>query len=185
MKKFSIALVVACLMALTAGTVSADVYTDTTIVDEYLSVWFYGSDSVNWTHENPYDGGSYEDALTLGLIDSVTLTVNASGIVTNDDYVSVRFQDKNNVWHNLPGYLVNGNNVFTLDAEWLNGVTVRSTLTFVNNGSGWNYDWMDDACINYSILTVTGQPVPVPGAVLLGVLGLGAAGMKLRRRNAA
>jgi Domain of unknown function (DUF4114) len=34
------------------------------------------------------------------------------------------------------------------------------------------------------VLMVESVMVPVPGAILLGVLGLGAAGMKLRRRNA-
>lgn len=37
---------------------------------------------------------------------------------------------------------------------------------------------------DFLVLLESMAPVPVPGAVLLGVLGLGAAGMKLRRRNA-
>jgi len=189
MKKFSIAIVVACLMALTAGTVSAEVYTDFVQVNKYLSAgwegpWWNpvpGTDSVSWSHSNPYDGGDYEAALAMNLIDEVTLTVKASGIATGDDFVGITFTDKDGVDHYL-GLLVNGDNTWNLDENWLNGVEVTGTLNFVSNV--W-YDWMDDACIISSTLTVTGEPVPVPGAVLLGVLGLGAAGMKLRRRNAA
>jgi len=192
MKKFSIALVVACLMALTAGTVSAEVYTDFVEVNEQLSAgwegpWWNpvpGEDSVSWSHSNPYDGGDYEDALAMNLIEKVELTIVASGMQEfweQLNVVGITFTDKDNDDHFL-GYLGAGSTTFELEADWLNGVDVLATLTFASDA--W-WDGMDTACIVSSTLTVTGEPVPVPGAVLLGVLGLGAAGMKLRRRNAA
>lgn len=206
MKKFSIALVVACLMALTAGTVSAEVYTDFVEVNEQLSAgwewvstggysgyWVQGTDSADWSHSNPYDGGSYEDALAMNLIEKVQLTIVASGMEESwyhwDEQlnvVGITFTDKDNDDHFL-GYLGAGSTTFDLEADWLNGVDVLATLTFNPDWFEANkyQQWTDTACIVSSTLTVTGEPVPVPGAVLLGVLGLGAAGMKLRRRNAA
>lgn len=47
----------------------------------------------------------------------------------------------------------------------------------------FQWDRSDDRLYNSGIDNVWVQAVPVPGAVLLGVLGLGAAGMKLRRRS--
>ena len=50
----------------------------------------------------------------------------------------------------------------------------------------WEVEGLGDADYQDLVVEISkAAPVPVPGAVLLGVLGLGAAGMKLRRRNEA
>jgi len=48
--------------------------------------------------------------------------------------------------------------------------------------SGW-WTTTGDICLTTSVLTGEFTPVPVPGAVLLGILGLGAASRKLRRNK--
>ncbi len=187
MKKYSIAILVAALIALTAGSAVADTYSETVTVNADLWAGWYGfkpEDSITWPHNNPYAGGDYEAAVTLGLIDSVTLTINASGINSGDESVGVTFYDKDGGDHYL-GLLASGNTVFNLQAGWLDGVEVTGTLTYTNNGSMWNPDWTDDATICSSTLTVVGSPVPVPGAVLLGMLGLSVAGARLRKNRVA
>lgn len=180
MKKYSIAILVAALIALTAGSAVADTYTETVTVNANLwAGWFKPEDSITWPHNNPYAGGDYEAAVTLGLIDSVTLTINASGINPGDESVGVTFFDKDGDDHYL-GLLASGNTVFNLQAGWLDGVEVKGTLTYSSNGM---MDWTDDATICSSTLTVVGSPVPVPGAVLLGMLGLSVAGARLRKNR--
>lgn len=44
-------------------------------------------------------------------------------------------------------------------------------------------DWTDFDYQDFVVMVESVLPVPVPGAVLLGVLGLGAAGMRLRKRQ--
>ncbi|MDI6447857.1 DUF4114 domain-containing protein [Anaerobaca lacustris] len=51
-------------------------------------------------------------------------------------------------------------------------------LAFEDQWGGGDGDWQDLVLMVESVV-----PVPVPGAVLLGVLGLGAAGMRLRKRQ--
>lgn len=51
-------------------------------------------------------------------------------------------------------------------------------LAFEDQRGGGDGDWQDLVLMVESVV-----PVPVPGAVLLGVLGLGAAGMRLRKRQ--
>lgn len=51
-------------------------------------------------------------------------------------------------------------------------------LAFEDQWGGGDGDWQDLVIMVESV-----NPVPVPGAVLLGVLGLGAAGMRLRKRQ--
>jgi hypothetical protein len=59
-----------------------------------------------------------------------------------------------------------------------------STPTFLPANFGGPVDYVNVVCDSYDYFVmddVTYQPVPAPTAVLLGVLGLGAAGIKLRR----
>jgi hypothetical protein len=167
------------LMSCLAGIAQADLsecvcYTNHVSVNECLLVYLlHPEDSACWLHSNPYPG-DYEEALEDDLICKVTLTVNACDIEPCDDKVGVKLEDKDGHWREL-GYLNNGDTVFCLDPEWLDTVKVKATLYY----TGSICDWWDDAKIICSDLTVCA--VPVPGAVLLGMLGLSAAGLKLRK----
>jgi len=160
------------------GVAQADMYTDHVVIGERLFSNGTFNDSVIWSHTNPYVG-DYEAALAASLINSVTLTINASDIQQNDDKVGVVFTDAGGNEHFL-GDLGNGHDTtFNLDKTWLDDTQVLATLRFTSsNGAGGSWD---DALINYSELTVNGSPVPIPAAVLLGVVGLGMAGWKLRK----
>lgn len=175
MKKSVFMLIMMCLVA---GIAQADIYTDHVNVNKTLNTSIINwQDSVKWSHTNPYPG-DYEQALTDGLIGDTTLTITASKIEAGDDKVGVKFYDKNNAPHAL-GYLQNGETTFNPQKNWLDGVKVKATLYFTLNGQ---CDLCDDAKILCSDLTVGTCPaVPVPGVILLGMLGLGAAGLKLRR----
>ena len=181
-RKYVIGGIVAALVAVMGSPVWADMfYTDHVVVDQSLKAWWLNpADVAYWDHVNPFNAvGDYDAALGAGEITGVTLTVNASGIVAGGETntVGIRFQDKNDFWHDL-GLLNDGDTTFNLDPFWLDGVTVRAKLVY--NCSSW-FDLWDSARINCSDLTV--RAVPVPGAALLGALGLSAAGIKLRRRR--
>jgi len=68
----------------------------------------------------------------------------------------------------------------------------QGVLCWINDGSGdgildvtvkvWNPTGVATAWLDHSVLYGDLVVVPVPGAVLLGILGLGAAVVKLRKR---
>lgn len=142
---------------------------DECIWDTPLGSW---NDDVCWTHDNPFPG-DYEAALEDGVICGVTLKINAC-LDECDDVVKIKFWDAAGNPHPL-GYLQNGDTCFDLDPEWLDTVGVKATIEYERD---FRCDLLDLAKINWSELKVCA--VPVPGAVLLGVLGLVAAGRKLR-----
>ena len=165
------------VLFLAAGSAQADLsFTDHTVVNTDIKVWWliHETESIEWFHDNPYPG-DYDAALAAGLITGTTLTINASDIQSYDDTVKVFFWDWQGNQHYL-GRLYSGDNTYTLNPAWLDTIKVRGTLYYIDDTPN---DWSDDAAINYSDLTVTA--VPVPGAVLLGLLGLSVAGIKLRK----
>ena len=167
-------MLVSILMGCLAGVAQAQVdlcvcYTDHVYVNQCL--WVLDT-SACWYHDNPYPG-DYEAALANDLICDVTLKVKTSDIGSGD-VVKLKFWDAQGNSHEL-GFLGNGDNEFPLDPAWLDSVQVKATLCI----DSWR-DWCDTAKIVCSDLTVCA--VPLPGAVLLGLLGLSAAGLKLRRR---
>lgn len=66
-----------------------------------------------------------------------------------------------------------------LDIDWLNDDGMMDVTVAVSNPLGTGTAWLDHSKVYGTAV------VPVPGAALLGVLGLSAAGMKLRRRKSA
>lgn len=177
----TIATFAALVVLLTAGSAVADMY------EEPLDVYQYSvGGTIAFTHT--YDGSSAP-------ILSATLTIVADDVDGrgNDmdgeqDMVSI--QDTGGIWHDLGylndmGYYTNFNyypgagnpdqplttTVFALDPSWFD----TSLPAQVSIESAWGAE------IETSTLTV--QRVPVPGAVLLGALGLSAATCRLRRRR--
>ena len=65
-----------------------------------------------------------------------------------------------------------------LDISWLNDDGFLDVKIQVSNPLGTG-----NVSLDHSRLYGTAQCVPVPGAVLLGILGLGAAGARLRKRS--
>jgi len=180
MKKLMLSLVLTICMA---GAAQADLYTDYVPVFTDLVVqWLDPPETLTWTHNNPYVG-DYEAALAGGLITSVTLVIHANVSDAEDDTVGIVFTDSHGGSHAL-GNLDTGfdcDNIFNLSPSWLGGtqgMQVAATLEYSYSNSG---DFWDSAGINYSELRVTGCPVPVPAAFLLGLLGMGAAGLRLRK----
>lgn len=183
-------MLVSVLMTCLAATAHAELYTDHVDVNKLLSVTKQTGPGdtppavTEWGHVNPYAGGDYEEALLLNLIDSVKLSINVSQFEITDDDLRVSFKDKNGTLQDLGSVTINGVNEFVLNPNWLDGVTVSAILTLtVGGGQSEGGPQTDTVCIGWSELKVDGRPVPVPvpGAVLLGMLGLGYAGRRLRR----
>jgi hypothetical protein len=212
MNKFGIAIVVACLMALTAGTVSADLmtydFTDTlswaALNDGYGQKISFGQ-SFGYQHDitDDVDFGAGDDVIAAKL----TLQFSDVELVGEWEWVKkwvstswggywqygwewqetwqeegspseeVRVAFDGQSWIVL-GDVDTGTYDLVVDLALLNDNGKLDVTVDVYNRKG-------DVYLTSSVLTGTAQVVPVPGAVLLGVLGLGAAGMKLRRRNAA
>ena len=194
MNKFGIALVVACLMALTAGTALAEPFT-------FIDTMSFGNGQLITNSTSGQNPGPFTYQHDL---------LNAEPPVDVDVYevleanLKLQFSDTDSDqgywvwwWWYVPGeeevvkVTFDGSewqNIGDVDTEWTDSIAVNVDLL--------NYDGLlsvkvevtnsgGDVCLLASELSGTAQVVPVPGAVLLGVLGLGAAGMKLRRRNAA
>ena len=158
----------------------------------YLRAWACnGLDTVSWSHSNPFDRiGDYwvtNDAgeyIVNPCIQSATLTINVCGLNPADDHAGILFTDREGVEHRFwqdYGLLTNGDNVYTLEREWLNGVDVLGGIRYTRDGF---CDWSDSIRINWSRLCVTYDcaVVPVPGAFVLGTLGLGVVGYMRRRK---
>ncbi|MDI6447856.1 hypothetical protein [Anaerobaca lacustris] len=184
MKKFSIAVVVACLMALTAGTVFADMipgdpdFVDTKYFNQWIGTgaWFYYTHAIT----GPYT--PIPDAYTVDP-DSVKLEITYYDGGGRESIWQYAYGEGE--WHflgstgSMSGY---EDFEFQIDADWLNSSGGSLTVALRANSA---YGSDSGTYLKRSVLSGDVSVVPVPGAVLLGVLGLGAAGMKLRRRNAA
>jgi len=204
MKKFSIALVVACLMALTAGTVSADVYDFEDEIDYGYPGQLITQQSahVYFHNINPYVDFAAGDEVVEAELTLVFNDVERErywsngwkyrwveegddtyggwygwGAYDNEEWVALQFDG--GAWNYL-GEVDTGTETLEVAMALLNTDGILNVTVAVYNDL-----CTADIYLQSSTLSGTAQVVPVPGAVLLGVLGLGAAGMKLRRRNAA
>ena len=175
----------------------ADTFEDP--LDLYATVT--SSVSYSWEHVNPaelpvgpYTIEQYEEAVEAGMVTSATITLVLDTLeLGNEVYVWV--QDKDLAWHNLgllntmavmpdgkSFKLLSGayedhhsTTIFDLEPIWLNGLPVGLMLSATK-------PLFRPFQIETSTLAVTVTlNSPTPGAVLLGMLGLGIAGLKLRK----
>ena len=89
------------------------------------------------------------------------------------EYARVAFDGES--WVSI-GEVDDGYYPLVLDIDWLNDDGILDVTVKVSNPLGTATAWLD-----HSVLYGNMAHVPVPGAALLGVLGLGYASMKLRR----
>lgn len=194
MKKLSIALVVAALLALTSGIASADTwngvdYDFVDMIDTWTILGIPGWDAMPIVEGTPL---TYTHTISGYLIPDEYLVTEAwlNLDFTNDstDKVTILWDNREYVevgydgteWHDL-GEVGDGQYVLIVGIDWLNDDGKLDVTINVTN-PGWN---PATAYLDHSVLYGNVSVVPVPGAVLLGVLGLSAAGIKLRKNRAA
>ena len=180
MNKFGIAIVVACLMALTAGTVSADIYTDTyNPSDVALSATNpqYAS-SISFTHSIQDNGFPHPNEYVIGAMLAITLYDDNDSAY---EWVAVELDGTN--WQS---WEVDGSysNRDTFSAGVTASLLSDGLLNVVVTATSGDF-WFDKSKLTVKTAYEENPVVPVPGAVLLGVLGLGAAGMRLRKNKVA
>jgi hypothetical protein len=212
MKKLSIALVVAALVALTAATASADPYNFEDMIDgwSYSSSegWYPDPDAPSNSSAWIFEGSplSYQHDITDSVDFGAGHKVTAASLeldFTNDgtddvfefmgtvfwdyrEYAKIGFDG--NGLEDITDFpdddLDDGQYMLVLNIDWLNDDGLLDVTIDVYNDFGGVLGGTATAYLDHSRLYGTAV-VPVPGAVLLGVLGLSAAGIKLRKNRAA
>ncbi|MDI9430917.1 MAG: hypothetical protein QM570_04270 [Planctomycetota bacterium] len=216
MKKRSIALVVAALLALTAATASADMeqpqYDALEATYDFVDLidyWYVGQDQgwfdavrideyfvgpVSYQHDITDDGVPAEYYVTEAWLELDFTNeerpgnpdAHYNGLFLKYDrreYVTVAYDGVAQDWYDVTGLtddeIDDGAYELVVGIDWL-----ADGLLDVSIGV-WNPLGTADTSLDYSVLYGNLARVPVPGAVLLGVLGLSAAGIKLRKNRAA
>lgn len=95
----------------------------------------------------------------------------------DEEYATVAYNGSDWVAVEDGAELDDGVYSIVLDIDWLDDDGMLDVTVAVRNNLGAADAWLD-----HSRVYGTAEVVPVPGAVLLGMLGLSAAGLRLRKR---
>jgi len=200
-KKYLIAGVVAALVTVLGGSVSADLtytFTDTipfTSNDLSLNPYWTGADSHahgKWIVQasSPFiyqhDIADWVNFAEGDFVTDATLTLEFHDDDNNDkvgtsydnrEYVTLAFDGGG--WVELAGGEEIDQGLYDLivNVDWLND---DDGILGVSVGV-WNPSGTGDIYLRTSTLSGTAAVVPIPAAVLLGMLGLGVAGWRLRK----
>jgi len=213
MKKFNITVVIAALVALTAATTSADMYPKT--VTDVIDTWgLLGVDAAPIIEGAPltyFHDLNQEIDFVTEYVTQATLALDFTNMGEDgyteqvwvwtgffqghwedgeyvtvpgwEEYVTLHYDEVNGTFVELGEIDPENEPVggLVLNVDWLNDDGKLDVAISV-----WNYGILPASIsLDKSTLTASVEAVPVPGAALLGVLGLSAAGMKLRRRKSA
>jgi len=190
-RKCIMTVVIAALVAAMGGSASADLWNgvEYDFVDVIDTWGFRGRDVVSIAQNRPV---SYEHDITgYDVPDHFWVTEAWLGLeFTNDggdghgsfwvfewdrrEFVSVGYQD--GTWTEI-GEVDNGQYDLLVDIDWLNDDGILDVTLNVSNPLGTAAAELDRSVLYGNLVGHT----PAPAAVLLGLLGLGTAGLKLRR----
>jgi len=173
------------------GVAQADHFTDTLtwsgdghLITEKGGPFTYQHDLLLATPSVDIPGGDVvtEADLTLTFKDDYGIFGGGEGdehgwfiiFYDNREYVKVAFDGGS--WVDITDEVDTGSYPLAVDIDWLNDDGLLDVTVAV-----WNPLGTADVYLKSSTLGGEFTPIPVPGAILLGILGLGAAGLKLRR----
>jgi hypothetical protein len=187
-----IAGLVVCMTCM-SSSVSADLYTFEDTIDTWGpfqvdAAWIAQGFPLNYTHdltqEVDFDAGDLvtEAWLELDFTNDATDDHGSRlwGIIQWDfrEYATVAYDGVNWVPVTPGGEVDDDAYSLVLNIDWLNNNGMLDVTVAVSNPLGTATAWLDHSKVHGTAETPV---VPVPGAVLLGTLGLVAAGRKLRR----